>query len=130
MQRQSLVLNTQGLTLIEVLIAGILMTILVVGALVSLKSTTGFTTRTGRFTQSGTFALELGEPNRNAIQPGYLVPAATNSVTLMEVPATRQLSATLDPCATPGVCPGGSDPLFAPQMNRVTVQVNWNEPKD
>lgn len=127
--------RSHGYTLIEVLIAGLVLSILVAGALVSLKNTTGFVTRTGRFTQTLPYALQWGERERKDVTVNYTVPTPSpESITLMEIPGTRTMTVVKDPCndpATSAECKTGDKAGSAvKQMNRVQLKVNWNEPKN
>lgn len=124
-----------GLTLVEVLIAGVLLTIVALGALRGLKSTVGFVTRTGRFTQTTPLALELGERNRIHVAPStdpiYTITPGTDTVTMLQIPGTRTLGVVSDPCAAnPAECPQGNNGAPGAQLRKVTIEVNWNEPKN
>ena len=126
--------NGAGYTLIEVLIAGLVLSILVAGALVSLKNTVGFVTRSGRFTQTLPFALQWSERERKDVAPSYTVPTPPpDNITLMEIPGTRTMNVIVDPCnnpATSSECTTGDRSGAVKQMNRVQLKVNWNEPKN
>jgi len=121
----------KGLTLTEILIAGVLIALLVAGALMGLKGTVGFVTRTGRFTQTMPYALELGERDRDRVRPGYTVNAVSpEPVDLMQIPGTRELTVVKDPCETTGECKSGVDDGPVDQINRIQIKVLWNEPKN
>ena len=120
----------RGFTLVEIIIASILMGILAVGALMSLQSTTGFATRAGRFTAASLRALELGEPGRSLVAPTPPVPAATNTVTLLQINGTRRRMVQHNPCnADPTQCPGGRGGNPVLQLQRVSVRIDWTDPK-
>ena len=124
----------RGFTLVEVMIAGVLLAILVAGALASMKTTTGFTARAGRMTQATARALEWGEFNRNLVQPGWTAPSslpAPGSVPMMGWTAGRTMDGRNDPCTSAWMaCPGGPNPSFVQQMNATGATVSWNEPKN
>lgn len=126
--------TAHGMTLTEVLIAALLLSILVGGALISLKSTVGFVTRTGRFTETMPYGLELGENARGQVQPGYTVtPVAPQNVDLMQITGNRSRTVIVNPCndaATAAECQGGVTGGPVTQINRVQMRVNWNEPKN
>lgn len=128
-------LRSHGYTLIEILIAGLVLSILVGGALMSMKTMTGLAARTGRFAQTLPYALQWGERERKDVAPGYTVPtpAVPESITLMGVTGTRAMAVVKDPCndaATSAECLTGDKAGNAvKQLNRVELKVNWIEPK-
>ena len=116
--------DQKGFSLTEVLIAMVILGILTLGALQSMKTPVGFTTRTGRFTESVARSLQWSEGNRNAVAPTYTVvpppqTAITDNVALLNVSGQRTLT------EAPFSTSGGA----VSQLKQVTVGVNWTEPK-
>lgn len=117
-----------GFSLLEVLIAAIVLSLLVVAALGTMRSSTGFTVLAGRQNESVSRSLEKWEAMRNEVHPDQHMDDmdGADEVPLTNVTADRAWTVTPNPMEMPE---GDPTSWAQREMKEATLNVDWIEPR-
>lgn len=118
-----------GFSLIEVLIASVIMSFLVLAAMGTMRSSTGFSVLAGRENEATSRSMEKWESMRNEVHPDGHMDGMDggDGVMLTEAGADRAWVITANPMGAPAGPP--EMPSAMSQLMECTLDVDWIEPR-